>query len=181
MIDGVYANISTQKGNIIVKLEYEKAPITVANFINLAEGKIKNISKSKGIPFYDGLIFHRVINNFMIQGGCPEGKGTGGPGYEFEDEFHKDLKHNKAGTLSMANSGSNSNGSQFFITHTPTNWLDGKHSVFGYVISGQEIINEIQNNDKIESIIIERIGSSSKKWNSIKVFNDYLVDKKSER
>ena len=181
MIDGIYANIITKKGNIKIKLEYIKAPITVANFVNLVEGKIKNNKKYNGTPFYDGLIFHRVINDFMIQGGCPEGKGTGGPGFKFDDEFHEDLKHDKPGTLSMANSGPNTNGSQFFITHNATNWLDGKHSVFGYVVSGQEIVGQIQNNDKIQSISIEKIGKLAIKWDSVKVFDDYFKNKEIEK
>tara|TARA_B100001769_G_scaffold176634_1_gene139380 strand:+ start:616 stop:1548 length:933 start_codon:yes stop_codon:yes gene_type:complete len=181
MIDGIYANIITKKGNIKIKLEYIKAPITVANFVNLVEGKIKSNKKYNGTPFYDGLIFHRVINDFMIQGGCPEGKGTGGPGFKFDDEFHKDLKHDKPGTLSMANSGPNTNGSQFFITHNATNWLDGKHSVFGYVVSGQEIVDQIQNNDKIQSISIEKIGKLAIKWDSVKVFDDYFKNKEIEK
>ena len=181
MIDGIYANIITKKGNIKIKLEYIKAPITVANFVNLAEGKIKNSLKYNGTPFYDGLIFHRVINDFMIQGGCPEGKGTGGPGFKFDDEFHEDLKHDKSGTLSMANSGPNTNGSQFFITHNATNWLDEKHSVFGYVVSGQEIVDQIQNNDRIESINIEKIGKFANKWDSVKVFDDYFINKEIEK
>ena len=181
MIDGIYANIITKKGNIKIKLEYIKAPITVANFVNLVEGKIKSNKKYNGTPFYDGLIFHRVINDFMIQGGCPEGKGTGGPGFKFDDEFHEDLKHDKPGTLSMANSGPNTNGSQFFITHNATNWLDGKHSVFGYVVSGQEIVDQIQNNDKILSISIEKIGKLAIKWDSVKVFDDYFKNKEIEK
>ena len=181
MIDGIYANIITKKGNIKIKLEYIKAPITVANFVNLVEGKIKSNKKYNGTPFYDGLIFHRVINDFMIQGGCPEGKGTGGPGFKFDDEFHEDLKHDKPGTLSMANSGPNTNGSQFFITHNATNWLDGKHSVFGYVVSGQEIVGQIQNNDKIQSISIEKIGKLAIKWDSVKVFDDYFKNKEIEK
>ncbi len=181
MIDGVYANILTKKGNIKIKLEYIKAPITVANFVNLAEGKTINNFKDKGVPFYDGLIFHRVINDFMIQGGCPEGKGTGDPGFKFDDEFHEDLKHDKPGTLSMANSGPNTNGSQFFITHNPTAWLDGKHSVFGYVVSGQEIVKKIENNDKINRIKIEKIGNSANKWDSVKIFDDYIRNKVIEK
>ena len=181
MIEGIYANIITKKGNIKIKLEYIKAPITVANFVNLVEGKIKSNKKYNGTPFYDGLIFHRVINDFMIQGGCPEGKGTGGPGFKFDDEFHEDLKHDKPGTLSMANSGPNTNGSQFFITHNATNWLDGKHSVFGYVVSGQEIVDQIQNNDKIQSISIEKIGKLAIKWDSVKVFDDYFKNKEIEK
>jgi len=181
MIDGIYANILTKKGNIKIKLEYTKAPITVANFVNLAEGKTINNSKAEGVPFYDGLIFHRVINDFMIQGGCPEGKGTGDPGFKFDDEFHEDLKHDKPGTLSMANSGPNTNGSQFFITHNSTAWLDGKHSVFGYVVSGQEVVEKIENNDKINTIKIEKIGNFANKWDSFKVFDDYLRNKEIEK
>ena len=181
MIDGIYANIITKKGNIKIKLEYIKAPITVANFVNLADGKIKSNKKYNGTPFYDGLVFHRVINDFMIQGGCPEGKGTGGPGFKFDDEFHEDLKHDKPGTLSMANSGPNTNGSQFFITHNATNWLDGKHSVFGYVVSGQEIVDQIQNNDKIQSIKIEKVGKLAIKWDSVKIFDDYFKNKEIEK
>ena len=146
-----------RKGEIIIELEYEKTPITVANFVSLAEGTMKNSSKSLGVPYYNGLKFHRVIDNFMIQGGCPNGNGMGDPGYKFQDEFHPELKHDKAGVLSMANSGPNTNGSQFFITHNETPWLDNKHTVFGYVISGQEIVDAIEQDDIIEKITIERI------------------------
>ena len=136
--------ITTNKGNIKIALESEKAPLTVANFINLAK---------RG--YYDGLKFHRVIPNFMVQGGDPTGTGSGGPGYQFKDEFHNDLKHNRPGTISMANAGPGTNGSQFFITHTNTDWLDGKHSVFGYVAEGQEIVDQIEGGDVIETITLD--------------------------
>ena len=132
-INSMQAKIKTTKGDILIELEYEKTPITVANFVSLSEGTMENTAKALGTPYYDGLKFHRVIDNFMIQGGCPLGTGSGDPGYKFQDEFHPDLKHDKAGVLSMANSGPSTNGSQFFITHNETPWLDGKHSVFGHV------------------------------------------------
>lgn len=143
---GLKATIKTSKGTININLFSEKAPKTVANFVNLA---------SRG--FYDELKFHRVINDFMIQGGCPNGDGRGGPGYRFEDEFHEDLTHSEPGKLSMANAGPGTNGSQFFITHVATPWLDGKHSVFGEVESDedQEIVNAISQGDQIETVNIE--------------------------
>ncbi|MEQ9310576.1 MAG: peptidylprolyl isomerase [Balneolaceae bacterium] len=140
------AAFNTSKGSINIKLFHEEAPKTVANFVNLV---------TRG--YYDGLNFHRVINDFMVQGGCPNGDGRGGPGYVFEDEFHPDLIHNESGKLSMANAGPGTNGSQFFITHVPTPWLDGRHTVFGEVISDedQEIVNLISQGDTIETISIE--------------------------
>ena len=170
MEDGMYANIKTNKGEILIKLEFEKTPLTVANFIGLAEGKMKNKKKSLGTPYYDGLKFHRVIADFMIQGGCPDGNGTGDPGYKFADEFHDDLKHDKAGILSMANSGPTTNGSQFFITHKETPWLDGKHSVFGSVIEGMDVVNSIVQDDVIETMTIIRKGSTAKSFDAVKVF-----------
>lgn len=140
------AVIETNKGTIKIKLHYDKVPKTCANFEKLAK---------KG--FYDGLTFHRVINDFMIQGGCPEGTGTGGPGYKFADEFHPDLKHDGPGILSMANSGPNTNGSQFFITHVATPWLNKKHSVFGKVVEGQDVVNKIARGDKIKTVTITEI------------------------
>lgn len=179
--DGLYADIETSKGNIMVQLEYQKTPITVANFITLAEGKnIYVDEKFKGKPFYNGLKFHRVINEFMIQGGDPLGDGTGGTGYQFADEI-TDLKHDKNGILSMANSGPATNSSQFFITHIPTPWLDGKHTVFGSVIgSGMEVVNKITQDDTIISIKIIAKGANAKKFNALKTFNDYFA-KEAER
>lgn len=140
------ATIKTNKGEISLKLFPDLTPMTVANFVNLAQ---------KG--FYNGLKFHRVIKDFMIQGGCPYGTGTGGPGYKFQDEFVPELKHDKPGVLSMANAGPNTNGSQFFITHVPTPWLDGKHTVFGEVMgpTDQDLVNNIEQNDVIKEIVVE--------------------------
>ncbi len=155
---GLYAAFTTSKGVIICALEHQKTPLTVANFVGLAEGKLTNSAKKVGQPFYDGLTFHRVLPNFMIQGGCPEGTGRGGPGYRFDDEIDPSLKHTGPGVLSMANAGPGTNGSQFFITHVKTDWLDGKHTVFGRVVSGQEVVNAIQQGDTLESVRIHRVG-----------------------
>tara|TARA_B110000014_G_scaffold35056_1_gene22332 strand:+ start:344 stop:1276 length:933 start_codon:yes stop_codon:yes gene_type:complete len=173
MKEGIYANLETTKGLIVIALEYEKTPGTVGSFISLAEGKIKNSYKDIGKPYFDGLSFHRVINDFMIQGGCPLGNGTGDPGYKFDDEFHEDLKHNSAGILSMANSGPGSNGSQFFITHIETPWLDNKHTVFGKVIEGMSVVNSIEQGDEIIKLIISRVGDKAEGFDSLDSFNQF--------
>jgi cyclophilin family peptidyl-prolyl cis-trans isomerase len=170
MENGIYAQISTQKGIVKIKLEHEKTPMTVANFVGLAEGKLENTAKESGLPYYDGLTFHRVIADFMIQGGDPTGTGAGGPGYQFEDEIHPELKHDKAGTLSMANAGPGTNGSQFFITHGPTNWLDGKHTVFGYVTEGQDVVDSVVEGDSIEKLDIVRVGKDAESWDASQIF-----------
>ncbi|MFV0345202.1 MAG: peptidylprolyl isomerase [Bacteroidales bacterium] len=176
-MDGIFARIKTPKGEILIELEYEKTPLTVANFIGLAEGLLENTVKPLGTPFYDGLNFHRVISiangdaqDFMIQGGCPQGSGTGDPGYKFRDEFHKDLRHDVPGVLSMANSGPASNGSQFFITHVATPWLDGKHTVFGKVVEGLDVVMDTLQGDKIESLTIERRGAGAESFDAKSVF-----------
>jgi peptidylprolyl isomerase len=166
--DGLYAEFDTTKGKIVVKLEFEKTPLTVANFVGLAEGT-KNYSKDgsapkpqNGAPFYDGIVFHRVIKGFMIQGGDPTGTGRGGPGYRFKDEIDPSLKHNRAGILSMANAGPATNGSQFFITHVATPHLDGRHAVFGHVVEGQSVVDAIGQGDKINKLKIIRVGEKAK-------------------
>jgi FKBP-type peptidyl-prolyl cis-trans isomerase len=170
MQDGLYAKFTTSKGEILVSLEFKKTPGTVGNFVALAQGNLENNIKKPGQPYYDGLKFHRVIPDFMIQGGCPLGTGTGNPGYQFDDEFHPDLKHNQPGVLSMANAGPGTNGSQFFITHTPTPWLDGKHTVFGKTIEGQSVVDTIAQDDFIESLEILTVGSEAEAFNAIESF-----------
>jgi cyclophilin family peptidyl-prolyl cis-trans isomerase len=168
--DGLYADMETSKGKILLQLEFEKTPLTVANFVGLAEGTKHYDTEPEGRnpklqnkPYYDGLKFHRVIPNFMVQTGCPQGTGSGGPGYSFPDEIHPSLKHTGPGILSMANTGRPvSNGSQFFITHKETPWLDGKHSVFGHVVEGQNVVNQIVAGDTIKTVKILRIGEKAK-------------------
>ncbi len=160
--DGLYAQIQTNKGNITLFLEFEKTPLTVTNFVALAEGNMTKATR-KG-NYYDGLTFHRVIADFMIQGGCPLGTGTGNPGYKFEDEFDPSLKHDRPGILSMANAGPGTNGSQFFITHVPTPHLDGKHTVFGHVVDGQDVVDSIKNGDVMNKIEIIRVGEKAKNF-----------------
>ena len=173
MKDGIYAAIHTQKGILTLQLHYKQTPATVGNFIGLAEGTLANEVKSNGTPYYDGLNFHRVIPDFMIQGGCPQGSGVGGPGYQFDDEIDPSLRHDKAGILSMANAGPGTNGSQFFITHVPTPWLDGKHTVFGCIVEGQEIVDSIAQGDTIDKIEIQRVGKDAQDWDAIAAFNDF--------
>jgi len=172
MNNGIYAKFTTPKGAILVNLEYEKTPGTVGNFVALAEGNLENSIKEQGTPYYDGLKFHRVIPDFMVQGGCPLGTGTGGPGYQFDDEIHPDLKHDAPGKLSMANSGPATNGSQFFITHIETSWLDGKHTVFGNVVEGQDVVDQVAQGDDM-SIEIIRVGTDAEAYNAVEAFRTF--------
>ncbi len=173
MENGIYAKFNTSKGPIVVKLTHDVTPGTVGNFVSLAEGNLENKIKPQGTPFYNGLKFHRVIPDFMVQGGCPQGTGTGDPGYKFDDEFHPTLKHDKPGVLAMANSGPNTNGSQFYITHVPTSWLDGKHTVFGQVVEGQDIVDAIAQGDILDTLEIVRVGEEAEKWNSVEAFRTF--------
>lgn len=170
LTDGLYARLTTPKGEILIRLEYEKVPVTVANFVGLAEGTIKNTAKKTGEPYYDGLKFHRVISDFMIQGGDPTGTGAGGPGYKFADEFDDSLRHDGPGVLSMANAGPGTNGSQFFITHVATPWLDDHHTVFGRVVEGQKIVDAIAQGDQMEKVEIVRVGEKAEKFNAPDIF-----------
>jgi len=168
--DGLYAEMITSKGNVYIKLEPTLAPITTANFVGLAEGTIENNFRKIGEPYFDGLTFHRVVPNFVIQGGDPMGNCVGGPGYRFKTEVHADLPHDKAGTVAMANSGPDTNGSQFYITHTATPHLDGGYNVFGYVISGMEVVNEIKQGDTITKVNIIRVGKDAKDFDAVANF-----------
>ena len=170
MQDGLYAIFKTSKGEIKVALEFIKTPGTVGNFVALAEGNLENSARPQGNPYYDGLKFHRVIPDFMIQGGCPQGTGTGSPGYQFDDEIHPELKHDTPGVLSMANAGPGTNGSQFFITHVPTPWLDGKHTVFGKVVEGQDVVDAVAQEDLIEALEIQRVGTEAENFNAVEAF-----------
>ena len=176
---GIFAEIETSKGKILLQLEYQKTPVTVANFIALAEGTNPEVKdeKLKGKPFYNGLKFHRVIADFMIQGGDPQGNGSGGPGYAFKDECLPELVFDKPGILAMANSGPKTNGSQFFITHKETPWLNGKHTIFGHVITGQDVVTKTAQDDVITKITIIRKGAEAKKFDATKVFTDYFANK----
>jgi peptidyl-prolyl cis-trans isomerase A (cyclophilin A) len=169
--DGLYAEINTTKGIILLKLAFEKAPLTVANFVGLAEGTIKNTARPEGTPYFDGLKFHRVVPNFVIQGGDPLGNGMGGPGYSFKNEVSPELKHYRPGTLAMANAGPNTNGSQFYITHVATPSLDGHYNVFGYVVKGQEVVNAIQQGDTMNTVRIYRKGAAAEVFNATETFN----------
>ena len=177
MQEGIYAKFNTSKGEILVKLTHDKTPGTVGNFVALAEGARENTAKALGVPYYNGLKFHRVIPDFMIQGGCPLGTGTGDPGYKFDDEFHPDLVHDVPGILSMANAGPGTNGSQFFITHVPTPWLDNKHTVFGRVEAGQEVVDAIGQSDTIESLEIVRVGIEAENWDAVAAFKTFESSK----
>lgn len=177
--NGLYAVIDTEKGEIVVSLEFKKVPMTVANFVGLVEGELN--FDSPGENFYEGLMFHRVIDNFMIQGGCPKGDGTGGPGYSFPDEFDPSLRHDGPGVMSMANAGPGTNGSQFFITHVKTPWLNDKHSVFGKVVEGQDVVNSIEQGDKINGITIERIGEEAQQFKVTKEIFAQLVQDASKK
>lgn len=170
---GLYAEIVTSKGSIVVALEFQRIPVTVANFVGLAEGKIKNSAKPEGVPFYDGLTFHRCIHQpqpFMIQGGDPNGNGTGGPGYSFGDEFDYNMKFDKVGLLAMANSGPATNGSQFFITEALTPWLDHKHTIFGSVVEGYNLIGQINNGEVIQKVKIIRIGKEAEAFDPVAIW-----------
>ncbi len=194
--DGIFADIQTSKGDIILTLEYERTPVTVANFISLAEGTNPFVGEQyKEKKFYDGLIFHRVMKDFMIQGGDPLGSGFGNPGYKFKDEFNDSLRHDKPGMLSMANGGPGTNGSQFFITHKEAPFLNDRHSVFGEVVAGMEVVDSIANvstsqeNDKkdrplqdvvIKTIEIVRVGKTAKQFDATRIMTDYFAEEKAK-
>jgi peptidyl-prolyl cis-trans isomerase A (cyclophilin A) len=173
MKDGIYAKFNTSKGEITVTLTHNLTPGTVGNFVALAEGTLENSVRAQGKPYYDGLKFHRVIPDFMIQGGCPLGTGTGDGGYKFDDEFHPELTHSGPGILSMANAGPGTNGTQFFITHVATPWLDNKHTVFGQVVEGQDVVDRIKQGDQIESLTILRVGTEAENWNAVEAFRTF--------
>ncbi len=177
MEDGLYAKITTNRGEILLRLHYEKVPLTVTNFVGLAEGKIES-DRPAGEPFYDGLTFHRVISDFMIQGGCPEGSGRGGPGYRFPDEIDRSLRHDGPGVLSMANAGPDTNGSQFFITHGSTPHLDGRHAVFGRVVEGQDVVDAVRRGDVMEKVEILRVGEDAEAFTADQESFERLLDER---
>jgi peptidylprolyl isomerase len=170
--DGLFARIKTSRGEIVLKLEFQKTPLTVCNFVALAEG---TLSATGGKPYYDGLTFHRVIADFMIQGGDPTATGSGGPGYRFPDEIDETLRHDGPGVLSMANAGPGTNGSQFFITHKATPWLDGKHTVFGRVVDGQDVVDAIRQGDAMEKVTIVRNGAAARAFKADQAAFDELI------
>lgn len=173
--EGLFAVLDTDKGEIYLELFYKETPMTVTNFVGLAEG---TLDAAKGKPFYDGLKFHRVIENFMIQGGDPKGNGTGGPGYKFPDEFVDEFVFDKPGKLAMANSGPNTNGSQFFVTHVPTDWLNHKHTIFGAVVDeeSQDVVDCVEQGDKIISLKIVRQGADAEKFTATQADFDRLIE-----
>lgn len=168
--EGLYAKVHTDKGEILLFLDHKNAPLSVANFVGLAEGSIENNFRGKGEPFFDGLNFHRVVGNFVIQGGDPNGNGSGGPGYSFRNEISPNLTHSRTGSLAMANSGPNTNGSQWYITHRPTPELDGSYNVFGFVITGMDVVNKIAIGDKMNKVEIIRKGSEAANFDAPAVF-----------
>jgi cyclophilin family peptidyl-prolyl cis-trans isomerase len=172
LTEGLYAEMQTTRGTILLRLAMDSVPLTVANFVGLAEGKIKNTAKAEGVHYYDSLKFHRVIAKFMIQGGDPLGNGQGGPGYNFKDEFVPQYRFTGPGILAMANAGAGTNGSQFFITHVATPWLDNRHTIFGFVVTGQDVVDAVQQGDYIVKVKIIRKGKKAKKFNAAKVFEE---------
>ena len=172
LTEGLYAEMQTTRGTILLSLAMDSVPLTVANFVGLAEGKIKNTAKAEGVHYYDSLKFHRVIAKFMIQGGDPLGNGQGGPGYNFKDEFVPQYRFTGPGILAMANAGAGTNGSQFFITHVATPWLDNRHTIFGFVVTGQDVVDAVQQGDYIVKVKIIRKGKKAKKFNAAKVFEE---------
>lgn len=175
--DGLYAVIETNRGNIVLELYYQDAPLTVANFVGLAEGKIPNKAKSMNVPYFNGMTFHRVISNFMIQGGDPNGNGSGDPGYLFRDEFSPKYQFDGPGVLAMANRGPNTNGSQFFITHKETPWLNGKHTIFGHVVQGQDVVNAIRQGDVMKSVTIIRVGADAEAFRAYATWKKLMAQK----
>lgn len=191
--DGLYAVMNTSKGEMVLELHAEETPITVANFVSLSEGNSKRVSDAyANKPYFNNTVFHRVIKDFMIQGGDPTGTGQGGPGYRFKDEFNEGLTHSSKGILSMANSGPYTNGSQFFITHKETPWLDQRHTVFGRLVKGESVLDSIANTatdptDKpldsilLKSVTIVRVGSEAKKFNANEIIEEYFFGIEAER